>query len=335
MAFSDSIKEGFSTVNHRWHLVLIRVAASIVNLAAFFIIVGIPLFIAIMVAGIELAAANAGQFLESLKEAFESGYVWIAVLVLASVLLYALFAAFIWMYVISGSMGIIARTLENRKETFRMKVFYLEARKHFTPLANFYLLLGVFVLSAFIVLGVAVGGAVYLADALKQANSVLGLMLEVLLNLFIVLAGLFIIYGSLTLGAYGAGIVVLDRERAWPAIKKAVSFLSENPWGFWGYCALLTAYGIAMFLLFVIGYPFKLIPIIGVVIILPYQIASYAAGRYLGLSLVGSAFAYYFRRTRTRIPAGVAGQDQAPGGPAQTVPEGPQEPLQTPPPENV
>ena len=335
MAFSASTKEGFGIINHRWQLVLIRVVASIVNLAAFFIIVGIPLFIAIMVAGIELAAANAGQFLESLREAFTGGYVWIAALVLASILLYAFFAAFVWMYVLSGSMGIIARTLENRKETFRLKVFYLEAKKHFTPLANFYLLLGLFICAAFIVLGVAVGGAVYISDTLKEASSFLGLMIEVFLNMFIVLAGLFAVYGSMTLGAYGAGIVVMDGERAWPAIKKAARFLSDHPRGFWGYSALLTAYGIAMFLLFVIGYPFKLIPIIGIVIILPYQIASYAIGRYLGLSLVGSAFSYYFRNTRTYIPAEAPGQGQAPEGPALTAQEGPQGPPQTPPPAGV
>ncbi len=335
MTFSDSAKEGFSVINHRWHLVLLRVAASILNLAAFFIIVGIPLFIAIMVAGIELAAANAGQFLESLKEAFMSGYVWVAALVLASIFIYAIFAAFIWMYVVAGSMGIIARTLENRKETFRLKLFFLEAKKHFTPLANFYMLLGVFTLAAFIVLGVAVGGAVYLSDALKQASSFLGLMLEVLLNMFILLAGLLAVYGSLTLGAYGASIVVMDGERAWPSIRKAARFLSDHPKGFWGYSALLTAYGMAMFLLFVIGYPFKLIPIIGIVIILPYQIASYALGRYMGLSLLGSAFSYYFRNTRTHIPAEAPRQEQAPGGPAPTAPEEPQGPPQTPPQETA
>ena len=336
MTFSESIKEGFGAINHRWQLVLIRVLASVVNLAAFFIIVGIPLFIAIMVAGIELAASNAGQFLASLKDAFERGYVWIAALVLASLLLYAIFAAFVWMYVISGSMGIIARTLENRKEIFRVKLFHIEARRHFTPLANFYLLLGMFMLGAFIVLGVAVGGAVYLSDALKEASSFLGLMLEVILNLFIALAGLFAVYGSMTLGSYGAGAVVLDGEQAWPALKKAVKFLSEHPWGFWGYSFFLTAYGMAMFLLFVIGYPFKLIPIIGVVIMLPYQIASYALGRYLGLSLVGSAFSYYFRNTRTKnIQEEAPGHGQIPPGPVPTAQEGTPGPAQTPPSEAV
>ncbi len=315
---------------------LIRVIASVVNLAAFFVIVGIPLFIAIMVAGIELAATDAGQFLASLKEAFSQGYVWIAVLVLASILLYAIFAAFIWMYVISGSMGVIARTLENRKETFRLKLFYVEARRHFTPLANFYLLIGVFIFVAFIVLGIAVGGAVYLSDALKEASSFLGLMLEVILNMFIALAGLFTVYGSMTLGAYGAAVVVLDGERAWPSIKKAAKFLSGHPWGFWGYSVLLTAYGIAMFMLFVIGYPFKLIPIIGIVVILPYQIASYALGRYMGLSLVGSAFSYYFRNSRTKnIEEEAASRGQAPQGPVPPAQEGPQGPPQTPPSETA
>ena len=330
MTFTDSVKEGFRIINRRWQLVLIRVAASVINLAAFFVIVGIPLFIAIMVAGVEFATTSAGEFLTSLKDAFTRGYIWIAALVLASILIYALFAAFVWMYVVSGSMGMIARTLENRKESFKLKMFYVEARRHFRPLANFYLLLGAFVLGAFIVLGIAVGGAVYLSDSLKEVNALSGILLEFFLNIFIALAALFTIYGSLTVGAYGAGIVILDSEPAWPSIKKSLGFLAAHPWGFWGYSFLLTAYGAASFLLFIIGYPFRIIPIIGIIVILPYQLESYALERYLGLSLVGSAFSYYLRNTRIHIPEGGPAQAQAPAGPGQTPGEGPPGPPQTP-----
>ncbi len=329
MTFTDSVKEGFDVINRRWQLVLIRVVASIVNLAAFFVIVGIPLFIAIMVAGVEFATASAGEFLSSLKDAFARGYIWIAALVLASILLYALFAAFVWMYVVAGSMGMIARTLENRKEPFKLKIFYLEARRHFKQLANFYFLLGAFVLGAFIVLGVAVGGAVYLSDSLKAVNAFLGILLEFFLNLFIALGGLLTIYGSLTVGAYGAGIVIMDSEPAWPSIKKSLGFLASHPWGFWGYSFLLTAYGVASFLLFVIGYPFRIIPIIGMIVILPYQLASYALERYLGLSLVGSAFSYYLRNTRIHIPEEGPAQAQAPAAAVRPPEGGPAEPPQT------
>lgn len=335
MNFTDSIREGFAIINRRWHLVLIRVGASVLNLAAFFVIVGIPLFIAIMVAGVEFAATSAGEFLTSLKGAFMRGYVWIAALVLASILLYALFAAFVWMYVVSGSMGMIARSLENRKEPFKLKLFYLEARKHFRPLANFYLALGALILGAFIVIGMAVGGAAYISDALKGANAFLGILLEILLDLFIALAALIAVFGSLNIGAYGAAVVVLDSEPAWASIKKSVDFLASHPWGFWGYSAMLIVYGTASFLLFVIGYPFRIIPIIGIIVILPYQLASYALERYLGLSLLGSAFSYYLRNTRTHIPEEAAAQAQAPAAPERPPQGGLPDPPQTAPPEGA
>ncbi len=330
MTFTDSVKEGFDVVNRRWHLIVVRVVASVIDLVAFFVIVGIPLFIAIAAAGAEIATASAGQFLTSLKDAFMRGYIWVVFLVIASILLYFLFAAFVWMYVASGSMGIIARTLKNRKEAFKMKAFFAEAKRHFAPLANFYFLLGALVLGVLILLGMAVSGSVYLSDSLKAASPSLGLLLEVLLDVFIAVAAVFAIYGSLAVGAFGAGIVVLDSESAWQSIKKSVDFLTSHPWGFWGYCALLTAYGAASFLLFVIGYPFRFIPIVGMIAALPYELVSYALERYLGLSLLGSAFSYYFRSTRIHMPEGGPAQAHAPAGPAPQPGGQPPEPPGTP-----
>ena len=326
MTFTDSVKEGFDIVNRRWHLILIKVATSMINLLAFFIIVGIPLFIAIAAAGVEIATANAGQFLSSLEDAFRKGYIWVVFLVVASILVYLIFAVLVGMYVASGSMGIIARAIGKRKEPFRMKMFFEEAKRLFYPLAVFYSLLAAFAAGALLALGIAATGAVYLSSYLKAVSPLLGLLMEAIWGIIILAAGLFAVYGWFAVAAFGAGIVVLDSERAWPAFRKAVDFLVSHPRGFWGYCALVTAYGVASFLLFLIGYPFRFIPILGMAVALPYELASYALERYFGLSLLGSAFSYYFRSTRVHMPEGGPGQAQAPAGPAgpgETPPPGP------------
>ena len=330
MTFTDSVKEGFDIVNRRWHLILIRIAASMIDLIAFFIIVGIPLFIAIAAAGAEIATANAGEFLSSLERAFTKGYIWVVFLVAASILVYLFLAVFVWMYVASGSMGIIARALEKRKEPFRMKTFFAEAKRHITALANFYFLMAALVVGVFFALGVAATGAAYLCGYLKAANPILGALMEALWGILIMAAGLFAVYAGLAVGAFGAGIVVLDSERAWRAVRKSADFLVSHPRGFWGYCALVTAYGVASFLLFLIGYPFRFIPLLGMVIAVPYELASYALERYLGLSLLGSAFSYYFRNTRVRMPEEGPAQAQAPAGPAATEGAPPPGPPQTP-----
>ncbi len=335
MNYGSSVKEGFRVVNRRWQLVLIRIVASIINCAAFFIIVGIPLFIAIMVAGVELATTNAGALLAGLKDAFLRGYFAISILVLTSILLYITFAAFLWLYVLSGSMGIVARELTGPGGEFSLKTFFAEARKHFMPLTRFYTLVGLGIMLVSIVIGVAVGGAVYLTEVLKDASTFLGLILGVVLNAFVVLLAIFALFGSVAVSTFGAGIVIMEGEKAWPATKKTIKFLERHPQGFWAYSTLLIGYFVISVLLLAFSYPFRLLPIIGTIIVLPYQLIAYGIERYFGLGLIGSAFSYYLRYEGGRTSGAGPVPPQAPEGPAPQAEAGPEAPSQTPPQETA
>ena len=50
---------------------------------------------------------------------------------------------------------------------------------------------------------------------------------------------------------------------------------------------------LATFFLVLLGTPFSLIPLIGAIIAIPYQIVSYALQSYLGLVIVAVIFIYY------------------------------------------
>lgn len=54
MIYADAVKSGFRLVNRNWQLVVVQAGMMLANCLGFFVIVGIPLFIAFVVFGLDL-----------------------------------------------------------------------------------------------------------------------------------------------------------------------------------------------------------------------------------------------------------------------------------------
>lgn len=293
-SFWDSFRDGFSLVNRNWQLVLIKVTASIISCMLFFIIVGIPLIIAIAAIGLNFSTERPELFIDELKGMLTGGYMGFALVVIAGLVIYLFLALSIWVYVLAGTYGVLGKKLED-PAPFKLREFFSSAREFFWSFMAFYGLVGLGFVIASLLLGIAVGGAVFLVMFLKESTLVFSILAGVLLLIVIFSCGLFFLFASLTLGTFGSAVIVLEKEGAWTALKKAIAFLKENPAGFWGYCLLLLLYFLVSSVLVILGYPFQLIPFIGMLIIFPYQLIAYALERYMGLVLAGAAFTYYFR----------------------------------------
>jgi len=327
--FWDSVKEGVTLVNRNWQLVLIRVVASLITFIGFFIIVGIPFAIAVIAVGVNLLAARPEAFLEGLKDILLKGYLGIALLLVMGILIYLIFAVTLWVYVLAGSFGVLGANLKNPAHAFKLSGFFSEGKRLFWPFTRFYTIIGLFVILVFLLLGLAGGVAVV----------ALGLPRESLPLVALYLVGVFsiIMFLAFEFSVFGAGIIVLESRgawesvkggwicrrirkeilkwcAAWEAVKKGWSFLAAHPRAFWGYGLLLFSYFFVSLFLLVLAYPFSLIPIIGSLIMLPYQIMVSAVQRYLGLVLAGTAFSYYFRSTGPGIPEGAPAQEGVPPG---------------------
>jgi hypothetical protein len=344
MVFLDSAREGFRTVHRNWQLVLIRIIASVINWVAFFVMVVIPVVLLVVTVGMELASAtDVWSFLNSLTAALFKVYFAVALLIISSFLLYLVFASVVWLFALSGSMGVLAKRLAGpaatdinlylkSEEKFSLREFFSEGRRLFFPLMRFYIIIGFAIIGAFFIVGLALGGAFYITDLLRETNMILAALLGTVLVLFAVALWLFSTFGVFALSVYGACIVATEDGRATSAIRKAYNFLVAHPRGFWGYVLMLLGYMVVFFLLVAIGYPFKLIPIIGSLIMLPYQLAAYAVERYLGLGIIGSVFAYYLNNRGRGTREGVPPEIQTP--PAAEGPAGPPDGLASPPTES-
>ena len=106
--------------------------------------------------------------------------------------------------------------------------------------------------------------------------------------------GLALIISSIALTLYGTAAIVLKGTGPWQATKDTIKYLYRNPAALWLYCLIFGGYVLATFLLVLLGTPFSLIPLIGAIIAIPYQIVSYALQSYLGLVIVAVIFIYYY-----------------------------------------
>lgn len=297
MTYAEALKKGFGLVNKRLQLVAVQAVMMVINCLGFFIMVGIPLGIVFIIFGLDLTGlAELRDIQGLLKNPLDlfSKYFGLALIVLSGFLVYLLAATTAGLYVFGGSAGILGRALLEPAEKFKMQLFFTEAKKIFFPLMRFAFAIGlVFAVIAF-VFGLFGGVVSVIVSNAKSQDSTLALFLGIFFSLILILLGLSVIIGSLAVAVYGIAALFFKREGAVQSFRNSLRFLRDDPYAFWLYVLLFIGYVFVSFILMLIGFPFRFIPIVGGIIAFPVQIMSYLAQSYLGLLVIAVIFVYYF-----------------------------------------
>ncbi|MBI5188357.1 MAG: hypothetical protein HZA07_04715 [Nitrospirae bacterium] len=297
MTYIEAIKDGFKVVHRNWQLVLVQLGMVIVSCIGFFIIVGIPLAVAFIIFGIDLTGlTEIKDIFRVLKGPSEiiSRYFGLVLIVIVSFLLYILIAVTFGIYVFGGSVGVIGRALREKSLKFSMHTFFHEARKLFTHMLGFTAIIGIILIAAAFVLGVLGGGIAAIVSFAKSQDSTLALFLGMFFSLILILIALSLIISILTVTLYGIAVLFFKNTGPMKSIEEAVRYLFRHPDAFWLYSILFAGYIIASFLFILLSYSFKMIPVIGVILSLPYQLFSYIFQSYLSLVVIAITFAYYY-----------------------------------------
>lgn len=295
MTYSDAIKNGFRLVNKNWQLVLIQFGMMLVNCIGFFVFIGIPLAVAFVIFGLDFTEmTELKNLLGTMKDASEiiTKYLGFIIVLAVSFVVYLFVEVSVWLYVFGGSAGMIGRAVRDSANRFNMNTFFSEGKRLFWPLVGFTAITGV--AFAIGVIGVFAGGIGIIISIAKGYETTLAVVLGIFLSLLLFCIGLALIISSIALTLYGTAAIVLKGTGPWQATKDTIKYLYCNPAALWLYCLVFGGYILATFLLVLIGTPFSLIPIIGAIIAIPYQIFSYALQSYLGLVIVAVIFIYYF-----------------------------------------
>ncbi|TAN39830.1 MAG: hypothetical protein EPN25_09925 [Nitrospirae bacterium] len=297
MTYTEAIKSGFRLVNSRWQLIVIQTVMMLFNCIGFFIMVGIPLGIAFIIFGLDLTGlSDMKDVLSLFKNPAEliSKYFGLILIIIACFLLYVLMVTTVGLYVFSGSVGIIGRSVREPSFPFSMRGFFAEARRLFMPMMWYSVLIGLIFLVITFALGLFGGGIAAIVSAARGQDSTLALFLGIFFSLLLVLTGLSLILGTLAVTVYGIAILFFGGEGSLKSFTAAFRFLWSRQQAFWLYVILLAGYIFLSFFIMLIVYPFNLLPIIGTLISFPFQIMSYIAQGYLGLIILAVVFNYYY-----------------------------------------
>ncbi|MGQ9569892.1 MAG: hypothetical protein ACUVUQ_03430 [Thermodesulfovibrionales bacterium] len=301
MRYIDAIKEGFRLIHRLWQLVLVQLGMVLISGISFFVFVGIPLAVAFILFSIDLTGITQKDILYLLKEPSEiiSKYFGVALFVIAGLIVYIIAAITFSIYVFGGSVGVVGKAIENRSLKFNMHLFFSEAKRLFLPMLGFSTVVSIILIALAFVFGILGGGLIALVSFVKSQDSTLALFISLFFSLILVLLLLVLFFGILSITIYGTAALSIKKIGPLKSLRDAFQYVMKHPHAFWLYLILFGAYILISFIIILLGYPFKLIPVIGAFISFPYQLISYVFQTYIGLVIIATIFVYYYS---TEVP---------------------------------
>lgn len=304
MGYIDAIKEGFRLIHRVWQLVLVQLGMVLISGISFFVFVGIPLAVAFVLFSVDLTGITPKDIFYLLKEPSKiiSKYFGVIIFVIIGLVIYILAAIMFSIYVFSGSVGVVGKVIENKTLKFSMHLFFSEAKRLFLPMLGFTTLVGIILVVVAFVFGILGGTVVALVSYVKSLDSTLALFVSLFFSLILIILLLVLFFGIISITIYGTAALSIKGIGPMRSLKDAFQYIMRHPSAFWLYLILFGAYILLSFILVLLGYPFKLIPVIGAFISFPYQLISYVFQTYIGLIIIAIVFFYYYSTEVYREP---------------------------------
>lgn len=295
MSIMDSIKSGFSAINRQWQLVIAQFILSLIGCVGFFVIVGIPLIAVVIALGLDVTEiTKLKDFLSEVESPIEllKTYLSIGLVLITAITLYALLAFSLWIYGLGGSAGIIASAIRDKGYMFSTRAFMAEAKRHFYHLLGYTTLVGAVLLLVFFVLGIIGGGFVVISSFF--GDNFLGKVLSVMSMIVLAISAFGLMFISMAVILFGAGLRGFEDIGVVETLKRTLSYFRAKPsviglfvLMFLGYIVIYASFGTLAILL---GF----IPVIGQIVLLPYQLFMYALQGYLNLIILASLMSHYW-----------------------------------------
>jgi len=295
MSIMDPIKSGFSVINRQWQLVIVQFVLSLIGCMGFFLIIGIPLIAVVIALGLDVAEiTKLKDYLFEVESPMDllKSYLGIGLVLITAITLYAVFAFSLWIYGLGGSSGVIASAMRDKGYRFSTHGFMTEAKRHFYHLLGYTTLVGAILLLAFFVLGIIGGGLVAVASLL--GDSFLGKFLSVMTIIALTISALGLMFISMAVILFGAGLRGFEGVEVFETLKITLLYFRDKPSVMGLFVLLFLGYMIIYGSFASLAILLGLIPIMGQIILLPYQLFLYALQGYLNLIILASLMSHYW-----------------------------------------
>lgn len=295
-SYSESIKNGIRLINRNWQLVAIQFALSVISCIAVLALVGIPLFIAVIAMGIDVSElTQVKELFSTMQSPFDllEKYMGLGLVILTSLFMYMVFAFSTWVYAFGGSMGVIGRAFIDKDYRFRLRDFFHSARHLFMPIVGYTSLLGAILVSVVFVFGLMGGLAAYLVSTIDSPT--LGVFLSVFISLLFLLFLVVFVFFAMAFTLFGSAVIYFEGTGAIETMKRTYAIFRDKPMSLGLYGTILTIYIVIFFITTMLSIPINLIPILGTLILFPFQLFLYGLRGYMNLAIMASVFHLYYQ----------------------------------------
>jgi|WetSurMetagenome_2_1015567.scaffolds.fasta_scaffold00214_25 hypothetical protein len=308
MSYIPIIKEGIHAANRNWQLILILFSSMFLGFFSWLFIVGIPLAIAFVIFGVDLTEMLRQPDLISIfRMAGEmlSKSLPIVVFVVLSFVIYAAFLIAMSVFVVSGTIGILAKSIQNG-QLFSLKLFWSEAKRLFFPVLIYANIAGLgftFFTMTMGVLSEIVNQMVLFLDA---AWPVIGAFINVFFGLVLGATGIFAFLVLMGISLYGFGYLAYFRPRPFKCLKQMVIYMYKTPSSMLMLFIVMGCFFIVLFTISMISIFSASMPLLA----LPFNFISQAALWYAIIVMVATLFLFYYRTGyQASLPATRPDQD--------------------------
>lgn len=293
----DSIREGFRHAHKNWQLIVLQLLLSIVLFIGLIVVVVAFILAAIVVLGLNIEKIDAlGDMLGNVKDPMDllADYAGLAIGLVTSFLLYSIFAISVWTFTLGGSAGVLGLSIMNSASRLGPRDFLREGKRLFWPVAGITGLIGLIFIVALGVMGLLAGGGATLWEMFFSSNTRLAIFLTVLFSLMAFTAMLIVVVYLFALAAWSVASLVIDGTGIAASIRNAERFIRNRPESMGLLLISIFVLGFVQFTLMSIWYTANLLPVVGLIMTLPFQIIAYAVQGYVNMALMAAVLAYYY-----------------------------------------
>ncbi|NOZ68190.1 MAG: hypothetical protein GXP46_02850 [Deferribacteres bacterium] len=299
----ESIREGFNIANRNLPLVLLRVAVTIINVFSFFVFMVVPVAVAAAYMGFDLTHARdlLPSFIDNPLE-FVSRYLGLVLLVGTAFVFYLTFASMLLLYAVGGILGVLKNAALDVHYRFSLRSFFSEANGNFFRLLWLVsILFGCLavVLAVVVAAGLIVAAA---AQAFAGGERTIEVFLRSFVTVSIIVFTIMIFIAGAVFSVYCMAASVVEKKGAVDSVKSTFVFLKRKPEAFLFYIILIAGIVGASLVFFILGLPFRVIPVLAPVMNIALSLMNIVFQAYLMVVMWGCLIVYYIKGTDYPAP---------------------------------
>jgi hypothetical protein len=308
MSYISIIKEGLHVANRNWPLVLMQFIFMFLGILSMLLIVGIPLAIAFIIFGVDLTDMLRQPDLIGIFEVARSMFSkapLIVIFVFLSFVLYLAFFAAMFVFFCSGTIGLLAKSIQNGQK-FSLRLFWSEAKRLSFPVFIYAIIAFLSVTTYTMIMGILSEIVNQLVLFVDTTWPVFGAFINVFFGLILGATGIFIFLVIMGLLFYGFGYLAFNRPRPFRGIKQTFIYMYRNPSSMLMLSIMIAIFLVVLFMISVISIFSASIPLLA----LPFNFISQVALWYALIFMVTALFIFYYRTGyQTSLPAIRPNQD--------------------------